>query len=207
MKNYVKHLTIIVIAFVMMLGINVNAEEYTLNNLKENQEFMCGDSISIYTPPGMILSDEDTIYNKYGNFENLYEYFNCVHITKKHYEELMNSPNLFKDELTQRLAQQKSIFLSVVDKFEKNNLMEKESITDTRAVYKLSGFTAFIRDFLCLVHDLAKYILGAFFRILCNILSSLQVLVKRSHRCLLSYLLTVVVFSHVFYRPVQDPAV
>lgn len=73
-----------------------------------------------------------------GNFEDLYEYFNCVHITKKHYEELMNNPNLFKDELTQRLAQQKSIFLSVVDKFEKNNLMEKESITDTRAVYKLS---------------------------------------------------------------------
>ena len=72
MKKYVKFLTIIVIMFTMMIGINVNAEEYTLNNLKENQEFMCGDSISIYTPPDMILSDEDTIYNKYGNFEILY---------------------------------------------------------------------------------------------------------------------------------------
>jgi len=71
MKKYVKLLTIILI-FVMMIGINVNAEEYTLNNLKENQEFMCGDSISIYTPPDMILSDEYTIYNKYGNFEILY---------------------------------------------------------------------------------------------------------------------------------------
>ena len=73
-----------------------------------------------------------------GNFENLYEYLNCIHITKERYEELMNNPALFKDELTQRLAQQKSVFLGVVEKFEKKNLMEKESITDTRAVYQLS---------------------------------------------------------------------
>ena len=58
--------------FIMFIPFIVNAKIYQLNNLKEDQIFLCNDEISLYTPMDELLDDEDTIYNKYGHFENMY---------------------------------------------------------------------------------------------------------------------------------------
>lgn len=73
-----------------------------------------------------------------GQFEKLFDYLNCEQITKKRYKELMSNPQLYKDELMQKLSKQKAVFFEVVEKFEKNSLVEREKITDSYAIYKLS---------------------------------------------------------------------
>lgn len=73
-----------------------------------------------------------------GQFENLFDYLNCEQITKQRYKELMINPQLYKDELTQKLSKQRVVFFEVIEKFEKNNLVEREICTDCYAIYKLS---------------------------------------------------------------------
>lgn len=63
---------IVLTLFIMLIPVFVNAEDYYLNNLKEEQNFMCNDRIVFKTPDDLLLTDEDTIGNKYGNFEDGY---------------------------------------------------------------------------------------------------------------------------------------
>ena len=90
-----------------------------------------------------ILYNVDRVTDETGKFDGelfreKYEYLNATRITKKRYKELMQNPQLCKDELAQKLAGQRAVFFEAVDKFEKNNLIFKEECTDAYAVYKLS---------------------------------------------------------------------
>ena len=67
-----KRLLLPILLFMLFIPFYVNAEGYYLNNLKIDQKFMCGDRILYKTPNELLSSEEDTIKNIYGNFENGY---------------------------------------------------------------------------------------------------------------------------------------